>query len=146
MATEPRGPFDSNDSVNEVIAAIERAFDAGEPVVPDEWVARHPEFKEQLLEYFAGDEAVRRLAEPLRGVLLPGPRPKRVQYFGDYELVERIGYGGMGIVYRARQRSLNRDVALKMILAGCHARRVRSLQTRCRGFRDSAVSRGSPLK
>ncbi|MEX2185290.1 MAG: serine/threonine-protein kinase [Pirellulales bacterium] len=104
---------------DDVLAMLLRAEENGERIDRDEWLGRFPHVADELRGYLQDRDELDHVVRPLRQVLsTPSGRTgvgTRVQYFGDYELLEEIGQGGMGVIYRARQVSLGRIVALKMV-------------------------------
>jgi WD40 repeat protein len=122
----------ATDRFDDVLAAYLEACDAGWAPDRAAFLARYPEWRSELEAFFASQDEVCGLTGSFRPTPPPGSADPNVtvveavppfaastpRTFGDYELLEEIARGGMGVVYRARQISLNRVVALKMILAG----------------------------
>ena len=129
--TTPNDPTMSHDSLDAVIAAYMLAVEGGEVPNRQELLDQHAEHVDALRAFFADLDRMDRVASPLKIVDgLDATYQQEgnghadlptIRYFGDYVLLERIAKGGMGIVYKARQVSLNRVVALKMILQGTFA-------------------------
>ena len=119
---------ESNDRLDQVLVEYLRSVEAGAPLDHEALVDKHPDLADDLRSFFANRDALERFARPLAGqarfdepTLGPGESAdlsRRLRYFGEYELMEEIARGGMGVVYKARQVKLNRTVAVKMILAG----------------------------
>ncbi|HUS40229.1 MAG TPA: serine/threonine-protein kinase [Pirellulales bacterium] len=125
MTTE-HSPDPESKKDQQLASALERLLDAqlrgGEVDVESE-VADRPELANELRQLWAAVQVADVCALSWTDSVIPpeealgAPRELPCQ-FGDYELLEEIGRGGMGVVYKAWQSSLERTVALKMILRG----------------------------
>jgi WD40 repeat protein/serine/threonine protein kinase len=95
------------------------AEEAGRVSPAEEWFGRFPQFRQRLERLFQVHAQLGAVTPPdNRTIPMRAAPEKRV---GDYELLEELGRGGMGVVYLSRQPRLDRLVAIKMILAGAHA-------------------------
>ena len=132
----PRMPS-SDDQLARLLEELTDALHAGRPPALETVIAEHPQFADELRQLWAAVLIAEEMASGAQSISsLPGVSsagedtilhtpPADAGFvqtlprtFGDYELLEELGRGGMGIVYKARQASLGRVVALKLILRG----------------------------
>jgi tetratricopeptide (TPR) repeat protein len=143
MAVEHNEVSERERLLDEVLGSYFEALAAGRAPDRQELLARHPDLALELADFFADEEAVDRwtaslrsvaqaaLTEAVAAVVTPPPGGRlspavdtSLPFGGGYDLLEEIGRGGMGVVYKAHQKVPSRLVALKVIRAGWLASRA----------------------
>src|SRR6516225_8195750 len=127
---------DREEPVDGLIATCLEAHRTGRKADFDSLVEQHPEHQPEIANFLDDYDQIESRFAPLRTLLSSGaldpaeiptlgrseavipPVPQAGSSFGDYELLAEVSRGGMGVVFKARQQSLGRIVALKMLLDG----------------------------
>jgi serine/threonine-protein kinase len=131
LSSKPLPATSHDEQLALLVSDLSDRVQRGEAVDLEDQCRRHPQFATDLRELW-GVILVARAAGSNSAVVPPtlsaGGKEGSGEFpsgslelparFGDYELCEELGRGGMGVVYRARQLSLGREVAVKMILRG----------------------------
>lgn len=121
-ATRPNDNADHERQLEAVIAEYIRECESGGAPNRQEILKRHPDLADEMRQFFGQRDRIHKLVEPIRGFaddLFQAVGPgQQINYVGNYELLVEIARGGMGVVYKARQTTLGRIVAVKMIVSG----------------------------
>jgi serine/threonine-protein kinase len=117
---------DREERLARLVSGLTDRVQRGEPVDLESECQKHADFASDLRELWG--VIVLAHAAGSNSIGVPPTLPLAHEFpsdsfrlpaqFGDYELQQELGRGGMGVVYLARQSSLNREVAVKMILRG----------------------------
>jgi serine/threonine-protein kinase len=110
--------IDHDEKLAALLAVLQERRRRGQHVDLDALAIEHPEVGDELRALWATAEFASAFVRPVAAPPLPKftdstePPPASL---GDYEILQEIGRGGMGVVYQARQKSLGRLVAIKMM-------------------------------
>lgn len=125
MTSDSNPQNEHEQRLQQILAEYLELAEAGNAPDRESFLARYPELADELAAFLDDRESIEKFVAPIRDKKktnveidptigteesTPPERGEVVRYFGDYELLEEIACGGMGVVYKARQVSLNRVV------------------------------------
>jgi serine/threonine-protein kinase len=130
-STAPPPEVARDEKLARLLTEFSEQMRQGRPPDLEQAARDHPELADELRELWAAVQIAEEFARPQSlsqnptidrptapAAAAPAAPSGLPRSFGDFELLEELGRGGMGVVYKAWQKSLGRTVALKMILRG----------------------------
>src|SRR6478735_1259077 len=108
----------ADDRLTVLLLRWDERWRQGRPPAVEELAPDDPDLQARLRARIRKRERIEAMLQPSTLPEANAPGKPAIPTVPGYDILEVIGHGGMGVVYKARHRSLDRVVALKMILSG----------------------------
>ena len=130
MSNSQHSEFQDDPQFQAILAQCLEKLERGESLDREAIERQHPQYARELRDFLDDHDLLRQMATAGQAEIVVAPTlasgqayngfglGDAIQYIGEYRILKEIARGGMGVVFKAKQRDLKRIVALKMILAG----------------------------